>query len=702
MKNYPNMGQRKIIAALIASVVAQQAIAQQKNDEIPEVVVTAQKRSESASRTPLALTAMTAEDLTNRGISNASDLTNVTPNVQIGTADGGNTNIYIRGIGSNNTTEAGDPAAAFHLDGVYLARPDEARAAFFDISRVEVLRGPQGTLYGRNATAGAVNVITAKPEDTFGGKFSFEVGSYRERRAEGMLNIPVNDMLALRVAVMGEHHDNYVGNSTTNNSQNTVAGRVHALLKIAQGNTLLLSADRTQLNGPDNPGVPLPLAASKGSAGQYNTDSLAADDRATYSGVSAEWNYDIGATTFTYLGAHRTKSKEHSALDVGSFGNSASGSTNDTSQNSHEFRLSSNGTGLWKWVGGLYLFKESQEAWSTFGNGVLVSYTPNFESKSRAAFGQATYSLTDAIRLTAGLRSTRDEKHSHDATSTFNFGTPVVSLTNADKSWSNTDGKLGIDYEISKGTMLYSTYTTAYKAGGFNGSNAAANLPVTYYSPEKLRALEAGVKTKFWGNKGQFNASAFHYDYKDLQVGTIVSVGQGAGSSVVNNAASATINGAEADVKVKVSADGRFDASLAYTDAKYDNFNNCVYEPTNEVKDCSGNSLRNAPKATLALGYEHQVSLENGATVVLRADTRFSAKYYNDDTNSALFAQGGYRKSDISARYNSPDYKWYTMVYVRNLENRNILASRYPAVVGRSYGYTAPPRTMGVSVGTSF
>lgn len=701
MKNYPNLGQRKLIAALIASVVAQQAAAQQKNDEIPEVVVTAQKRSESASRTPLALTAMTGEDLANRGVTTAADLTNVTPNVQIGTADGGNTNIYIRGIGSNNTTEGGDPAAAFHLDGVYLARPDEARAAFFDISRIEVLRGPQGTLYGRNATAGAVNVITAKPEDTFGGKMSFELGSYRERRAEGMLNIPVNDALSLRVAVMGEHHDNYVGNKASNNSQNTAAGRFHALLKFSKDSTLLLSADRTQINGPDNPGVPLPLAAAKGSAGQYNPDSLAADARATYSGVSAEWNYDLGAATFTYLGAHRTKSKQASALDVGSFGNSASGSTDDASQNSHELRLSSNGGGLWKWVGGLYFFDETQDTSSSFGNGVLVSMSPAFKSKSRAAFGQATYSVTDALRVTAGLRATRDEKHSHGATSTFNLGAPLTSYTEADKSWSNTDGKLGVDYEISKGTMLYATATSAYKAGGFNSSNAAANLPVTYYNPEKLRALEAGVKTRFWGAKGQFNASVFHYDYKDLQVGTIISVGSGAGVSTVNNAASATINGMEADVKVKVGADGRFDAALAYTDASYDTFHNCVYEPTTEVKDCSGNALRNAPKATLSLGYEHQIALEWG-NLVLRADTRFSSKYYNDDTNSALFRQAGYRKSDLSVRYNAPDYKWYAMAYLRNLENRNVMASRYPAVVGSSYGYMAAPRTMGVTVGTSF
>jgi iron complex outermembrane receptor protein len=197
------------------------------------------------------------------------------------------------------------------------------------------------------------------------------------------------------------------------------------------------------------------------------------------------------------------------------------------------------------------------------------------------------------------------------------------------------------------------------------------------------------------------NIAAFHYSYKDLQVGTIVSVAGGAGVGVVNNAATATVNGIEADVKIRVNANGTFDAAAAYTDATYDEFKTCVYEPTNAVRDCSGNALRNAPKATLALGYEHRIPVGAG-NLTLRAETRFSSKYYNDDTNSELFRQKSYTRSAVSGRYDTADYKYYVMAYVRNLEDRNVMASRYPAVVGSSSGYYAAPRTFGISVGTAF
>jgi iron complex outermembrane receptor protein len=699
MKAIHTKGPLRLSVVMVSAVLANMAHAQ---ETIAEVVVTAQKRSESASRTPVALTALTAADLDKRGVTSAADLTNVVPNVQIGTADAGNTNIYIRGIGSNNTTESGDPAAAFHLDGVYLGRPDEARTAFFDVARVEVLRGPQGTLYGRNATAGAVNVISAKPEDTLGGKVSLEVGNYGLRRLEGVINIPVNEVLALRAAVMGEHGENYVRTASPNNNQNTTGARIHALIKYARDGSLLLSADQTKIRGPNNAGVPLPLADEHGDAGQANPTTLAASGEGNYRGLTAEWNQDVGMATLTYLVSHRNRSIASSSNEIGGFGPSFSFSSSHAAQTSHEVRLSSLADGPWKWVAGLYAYDEEQNTAFSFSNGVLTGGLPKFESSSRAAFGQATYALTPALRITGGLRSTRDTKSSVNGTSVFTlFGPPVTSITNADHAWKKTDGKLGIDFDLAKGTLLYANVATGYKAGGFNSANAASNYPVTYYSPEKLTSIEGGLKTRILGGAGQFNVALFHYGYKDLQVGTIVSVAGGAGVSTVNNAATATVNGAEADVRIRVSGAGTFDASMAYTDATYDEFKGCVYEPDNTLHDCSGNALRNAPKFTLTLGYEHRIPVGQG-NVTLRADTRYSSKYFNDDTNSALFRQAGYTRSGVSARYDAPDYRYFVTAYARNLENRNVMASRYPAVVGSSYGYMAAPRTFGMSVGTAF
>ena len=519
---------------------------------------------------------------------------------------------------------------------------------------------------------------------------------------EGMLNVPVNDMLAIRVAVMGEHRDNYVTTVAPDNSQNTTGVRVHALLKYSSTGSVLLSVDQTKIKGPNNAGVPLPIPDDHGEAGQTNLTTLGASGDASYKGYSVEWNQEVGIGTLTYLGARRERSVYSSANEIGGFGPSQSFSRGHAEQTSHELRLSSLGEGPWKWVAGAYIYDESQNTAFSFSSGVLAGGLPDFKSSSRALFGQTTYAFTPALRVTGGMRTTRDSKSTVNGTSTFTlFGPPVTSITNADRSWSKTDGKLGIDFELAKGTMVYANLATGYKAGGFNAANAAVNFPVTYYNPEKLTSIEGGLKTKVLGNAGQLNVGAFHYAYKDLQVGTIVSAGGGAGVAVVNNAATATVNGIEADVRIRVSSAGTFDGSVAYTDASYDEFKNCVYEPTNEVRDCSGKQLRNAPKATLALGYEHRIDIGAGM-LTLRADTRFSSKYFNDDSNSPLFAQASYTRSGVSARYDAPDHGWYVSLYGRNLEDRNVMASRYPAVVGSSYGFMAAPRTVGLVVGSAF
>jgi iron complex outermembrane receptor protein len=406
--------------------------------------------------------------------------------------------------------------------------------------------------------------------------------------------------------------------------------------------------------------------------------------------------------TLTYLGAHRKRQVSGSSYEIGGFGPSYSFANGDAEQTSHEARVTSNGTGPWKWVAGAYAYNEDQITNSAFSNGVLTSSAPDYDSRSRALFGQATYALSPDLRLTAGARTTRDTKSSFGQVSTFTlFGPTRYATTDTERSWKKTDGKLGIDYQLGRGTMLYANVSTGYKAGGFNSASAAGSSPVSPYNPEKLVAVEGGLKTRVFGNAGQLNAGLFHYGYKDLQVNTIVSVGGGAGLVLVNNAATATVNGLEADLKLRVSPAGTFDASFAYTDATYDAFTNCVYEPDNSLHDCSGKALRNAPRTTLTLGYEHRIPVGDG-NVTLRADTRFSSKYFNDDTNSSLFRQGSYTRSSLSARYDAPDYKYYVSAYVRNLEDRNVMASRYPAVVGSSYGYMAPPRTVGASVGYQF
>lgn len=700
-----------VIATVIAAAFSPVAYAQQSStadkQAITEVIVTAQKRPESASKTPLSLTALSADDLQKQGVSDVSDLTNVVPNVQIGTGDAGNTNIYIRGIGSNNTTEQGDPAAAFHVDGVYLARPDQARNAFLDVERVEVLRGPQGTLYGRNATAGAVNVISNKPGDAFDARGSVEVGSFDLRRAEAMLNIPVNQSFALRAAVLNKEEDNYVTTPrATGNHTRQSTGRLHGLFKFSPSTTWLVTADGSRIIGPSSAGVPLPHMADHGGDGRKNDTVLRADAAAYYTGVTSEFNTASENLAFTWLASTHNRRLEWSSRLISPIAPAGgeNGSNSSSDQVSNEFRLSSAGTGPLRWVAGLYLFKESQDTIGSYSDKFIAFDVKDADAKSKALFGQATYSITPTLRATLGLRTTRDEKSCGSCVQTI---AGVGALTDDKRTWSHSDWKLGVDYDLDKSTMLYAVAASGYKAGGYNLARPSVpflgqvGTPVHFYDPEQLLSVEAGVKGRILGNRGRYTAALFAYDYKDLQVSTLLPVGGGLTTGGVGNAAKARIYGFEADMRLRAGDDGTVTSSVGLTSAKYGSFNTCTDEFTATRLDCSGNQLRNAPKVTVTLGYEHLFALENG-DVVARIDTRYSSKYYNDDANTTIFGQQSYTRTNLSLHYTAPNDRWNVTAYARNLEDRNVVSSRLSNTVFGAFGYTAPPRTVGVSVGARY
>jgi iron complex outermembrane recepter protein len=686
--------------------------ASSSSGEIQVIEVTSQKRRESVLKTPVAVTALSAGDLDDAGVKGTADLVNLVPNVQIGTANNGNTNISIRGIGSTNTTELGDPAAAFHIDGVYLGRPRSAQGTFFDLERVEVLRGPQGTLYGRNATAGAINIITNKPSfGRLGGELQFEFGNYNTLRAEGSINAPLNDVVAVRAALLSVRQDNYVETAVPDNKRRTEAGRVQALAKLSPNVSLLVSADHARFSGPDIAGVVAPLQAERGSAGRVNLNVLGGDNVQVDDGVSAELNWNLGAATLTYIGAHRSsKSDNHDDINLG-FLVEHRGGLLDAKQNSHELRLTSNDTQPLKWVAGLYYFNEAQTTDAFFAGGLLTFKFPHIYGKSQAVFGQATYSLKPELRLTLGLRNTHDEKENLGGVSTNAFptlgGGPLfVGNTNFQKSWSKTNYRAGIEYDLDKNSMVYASVATAYKAGGFNNAEAtppgAPTVPASPYNPENLTSVEAGWKTRLQDGRAQLSVAAFHYDYKDLQVLNIVDFGNGNVVNSITNAGKASVTGLEVEYKQRVGAMGRLDTFVGLTNAKYDRYDSCVNEVTGASQVCTGNQLRNAPKVQFGVAYEHAIALGD-AQLKLRASTRYSSKFYNDDTNSATFEQKAYTRTDLSARYEAASDRWWLGAYARNLEDRNVKTSRYPAVVaGQAYTYIGYPRTVGVQGGLRF
>lgn len=691
--------------------------AAEKKQQIEIILVTAQKRPEDVQKTPLAITSVSGEDIAEQGIRNARDLNGLIPNVVVNT-NGTATEFTIRGITSTNNTEVGNPAVGFHLDGVYLARPDAAGLALFDIERVEVLRGPQGTLYGRNATAGAINVITNKPKNKLEGSVMVGVGNYNSKRTEAMINAPFSDVFAIRAALAIEKHDGYmnsknplVGADKNTDDANTFAARIHALYKPNKDFSILLTADSMNAGGYGYGTTKLPLASTSGDAGRVVQASQQANTDNDYRGYSAEANWTFGPATLTYLGSRRESTRNEANYSAG---NTARTQFNSSpSQTSHELRLASAGGSALMWVVGAYTFEETNNV--TLIGSLINSpalpptlrvnqsfFQPDVRAKANALFGQSTFAFTDKLNFTAGLRSTRDTTSRvglSTQTITLTNQTPVTPTTrtinNASVSSSKVNWRLGVDYSMDKSTLFYASAATGYKAGSFFDGVKTATFDNTF-KPENVTTYELGLKMRGFDGTLQTNVALFKSDYKDLQVsfrglvpGSISVV------TVTQNAAKAGITGAEFESRW-LSPIGRFDLSLALLDAKYDSYNP---PNANPPVNFTGNRLIKSPRVSGNLAYQYSWYLLGG-DITARLSSFYSAKYYHRPDNLELASQPSYTRTDVALTYTADKDVWYVQAYGKNLENRNVIAGIGGLLAPNAF--LAPPRTFGARVGMKF
>ena len=708
-----------LVYGITATATAQTAAPE--TGRLADVTVTAQKVAQPSSKTALSLTAVTGEDLRTAGATTAVGLTNLIPNVQIAAGTAGSTDISIRGIGSTNTTEVGDPATAFHIDGVYLGRPQSAGATFYDLERVEVLRGPQGTLYGRNATAGAVNLITNKPGKKFAAEANLGFGNYGLYSFEGMVNAPVTDQFALRAVVSSTSRDGYL---TTKSAENgfgknrddldNLSARVHVLVTFTSDTKLLVTLDTSRNKGAGPGTVPITNFLNNSGTAQRTTltniNEGSRDDSSN--GASAEFTSKTAIGEFTYLGAYRTFNR----YNVSSTNATGSLTESQFSQTSHELRLASAGKSDLTWVAGLYLFNEKGNIDARFTNPALANQfglgNPGLRfvqdpvnSKSNAIFGQATYSLSPVLRLTAGLRTTSDEKSRIGRTTNLagTFVSPGL-VNNAKVNYSQTTWKVGADYDLARNVLVYANVATGYKAGGyFDGNNAAGD---NTYRPELLTSIEAGVKGRFLDNRLRLSAAVFSYDYKDLQVSYIaINPLTNTTGTITANAAKAKNTGFELEAKMAVSDSGTVNAALGLLNAKYGDFIFPVTTSRPVAINLAGQPLDKAPSATLTLGYTHDWTLQDGAAVTAYVGTRYSTSYKLSNFAIATpiqYTQPSFTRTDVNVTYTAARDKWYVQGYARNLENRNVATGfAFSSITGSNFSL-ADPFTFGVRAGMKF
>jgi iron complex outermembrane receptor protein len=694
------------------STAASQAVAEQ----LPEVVVTAQRDKSLESATALAMSVLSGAQLERAGFDSPASIGARLPNVHLdGAADG--LKITIRGISNEDTTDKGDPSAAFMLDGIYLARPQDQNLSFYDLDRVEVLRGPQGTLYGRNTTAGVVNVISNTPQQRFEGALGAAIGNHGSRKGSAMLNVPVNDALALRAALAWNQHDSYLTNAqgtpyTLGLDRDDRSGRLSAKLAIGKDATLLLRFDHSTVNDSDDSAVPdtnFYHSDANGNPVWYeattgerltnrfvppNTRPEQGYSHKTTSGLGAELAWNLGAATLHYVGAHRNFDHDmlvnyYYRLTPGFAIGVRENFRGDYVQDSHELRLATNGNGPVSAQAGLYYFREESNLVYAFRDLELTGLPPYYvfptsptTAHSKAVFGQATWRVQDALRLTAGVRHTSDQKSRIGSTNfqqaaTFNPATDLKLLNAAALETGKTTWRLGADYDLAPGTMAYASAATGYKAGGFNdgclaGSRAlgidcpaAVAVPAAtlFYQPENVTAYEIGLKSRFWGNKASVNLAAFDYDYKNLQLSNVAIV-QGAPRYVTSNAGAAAIRGLELDGMVLPTPFDRISYALTLLDAHYTS-----YSPDG-VHSWSGRKLDRSPSNTVTLGYEHRF-LVGAGQLTAGATARHSGAYViGVPTQLLQYPVPARTATDLALRWQPGGERWTMQALVRNLEDK--------------------------------
>lgn len=775
----PNTFMLRCSVAVAALMISAPAFAQEAVDAgassggLEEIVVTAQRRSESLQKVAVAVSAISGDAIVNAGASDPVGLSRLVPSLVVQPSAGTSLSLYLRGVGSQQGNSFAENAIALNLGGVFVARPSSLGGLFYDLERVEVVKGPQGTLYGRNATGGAINVIPQKPIlGEFSGNATFEYGNYNSVKGAGALNIPIGDKVAMRLATQIVERDGYLSDGYQDDSGRAV--RASILAKPADGWSVLVAADYFHQGGKGigsvlSPGSAFPAGVTPGYAAPALSERIGGSDPRSiaalaafagtqfappfcggfggfvssgcvappkgdgfidsdYYGISAEIQGDLGFATLTVVPAYRRSDNRYDGYAPGFLTR-----TDEVSkQTSLEIRLASNGSGPLQYVVGAYYFKEDQAALNFFDQGAISTtrFTPNLGTKSYAAFGQGTYSLTDSFRIVAGGRYTKEDRT--QLTALASGGRPGVILPPlgvpfaGDQEFKRFTWKLGVEADVGPASLLYANVATGFKAGGF----FVASPPNNTFAPEKLTAYTVGSKNRFFGGRVQLNLEAFYWDYTDQQISFVGPVQSGpiaVPGGVTINAGRARMYGVDTELRVKVGAHGMFSADFQYLNAKYNSLsytaisagggpirNGCSVTNGRQANpgtpipsrlfdiDCSGFPTLNSPEFSLNLGYDHEVPIGD-LMLVLGARSRIESSRFTNIEYLPEQKQGGYMTSDAYVTLEGPDKKWSLTGFINNIEDETILGGTVVRPVLQTvYSVLRPPRTYGIRAAIRF
>jgi iron complex outermembrane recepter protein len=696
------------VALLMSGTAYAQTAAPQSADEdtggIEEIVVTAQKREESLQKTPVAVTAFDGDSLVQTGVTDLRNVQNITPGARF-QQQGATTQVFLRGVGSNLDFGNIEPVVAFNMNGIFTPREGTSQP-LYDLERIEVLPGPQGTLYGRNALGGTVNVQFKRPSQELETSGMIEAGNYSLVHVTLAQNLPLGESLAIRAAVDYNYHKGYMESGAY--SKDDIAGRLGLLYKPNEDFSLYIWGAGAKRDGSPsnlvNKGTdPNTFAYSENA---YLRDRPWDDLRpgplagtAIFGQPIAEkqkynlWTFGGQLDATIAEGLELTYIPGYFSLDSNSrywLGVIPAFKQDDYRLVTQELRLAGDSDKL-KWLVGVYAYTQK-----TFGDffvgrvpgpfGFIGSRVLHHRVKGIALFGQATYSVSDTFRVTVGGRGSLDKRTAN--------GTSLVDQTSPytfSKSFNKIDYKLGVEADLGSTSMVYLTYQTGYQPGTFNEIPSTPTLSNLIKSPQMV-AITGGIKSRLMDNKLQINVEAFHYDFKDLLI-------QAYDASLAYNEvfnANTKSYGVQVDTVFQPTDNDRLSATVSYLHARLKKFD----RPG--LTAFEGFVPPYAADWTINIAYHHDFQL-GGGYLRAAADARYEGAFFADFRHTPGVRQKPTWRENASLTYFDDSEKWSAGLWIKNITNKAVIAATAAAgIPGPAPAYLEEPRIYGARVTFKF
>ena len=680
-------------ASLLALVAASGAAAQDVAGEAEpdEIIVTAERRSTSVQDTPLALSVLDGDKLRQGGNQGLTELAQQVPSLSFAQSFG-IAQIFIRGVGNNFFSPGGDPGVATYADGVYLSDQEATAVAFLDLERIEVLRGPQGALYGRNATGGAVNLVSAAPTDEFEGRVGLQLGDFGRVQGDAVLSGPLGGGVTARASVQYRRLSGFTRNELAGtpgarkrgDAEESLGGRLQVAVPVGAGRLLLTASGYTQ----DDAGPALKILADpfphpaellfgvRPSTAPRSFKSEGAENQREVWSVTGRLEQPIGGAELVVI-ADTRGSDRLITYDQDGTERTVSTTTLDTDSTQSSIEAYLQGTsGSLDWLAGATWLRFRQSR-TTLVDGLLPGafldprLPLNFPfpfafagggtvtTEALAAYADGKLALSDQFALRIGGRYSDDTKRAREF---LTFLAPTITGQQRD-SWGEWSGKAGIDFTPSDDVLLYASVARGFKSGALN---VGAFTPAV--EPEINVTIEAGARLS--GAGWTLNLTGYTSDYSDLQI-----VQVGPLSQILANAASARINGIELEGSLRPADGLTLNLSGSWMDAEFGSFVSTDQRRGFQAFDVSGNQLPLTSRWQGTFTAQYRADLAGGSRLDLSGAMQWRSEYFFTEFNTPDARQGGFARFDLGAVWTSADGGWAVNIFARNLTDRRVLSS---------------------------